>query len=385
MRSGFVLDGVLLIALLLANPAQGLAEPFPEIELSSLDTKAPGLSSACDQYQLTFTTARYYANDAHRVAMSALDIRNTEQRSAKARESLPILERIREAEFDKLKAGDGRRIALDNDYAVLKYAAGQADYKWVANEANKNFELLRRDASTPEDGAYLLHLAIGGFGPASATTFRRTEGDLQPVLSLTRQLVALLGKDPDAFYFLDQYLREDLRYMDNQFDPALKVKAALELRKLALASGSARVLYNANISLLRDLPRISAHKAARDIAAGIFEVASARVRHMRDARLRDIQRNLPSDCWTEDTAIELINLARPPKAGDGDAAGRYEMEALEAVLFGSLKTDVFAASIPLAKLSAVKAASATTHRFLLRNYRLLQQDDPAEGDGAGGH
>lgn len=376
MHTGFVSGVVLLIALVAANATNVFAEPLPEIELSSSDTEVSGLSSACDQYQLTFTTARYYANDAHRDAIDALGIRNKEQRSAKASKSLPVLERIRAAEFDKLRSGDGRRIVLDNDYAVLRYAAGQADYKWVANEAKKNFELLRRDARTPADGAYLLRLAIGDLGPAGA--FQRTEGDLKPVLALTRQLVELLGKDPDALYFLEQYLREDLRYIDNRFDPVEKVKAALELRKLALASGSARVLYNANISLLRDLPRINAHGAASDIAAGIFEVASARLRHMRDARLRDVQRNVPSDCWTEEAAIELINLARPPKASDGDAAERYEMEALEAVLFGSLRTDVFGAAIPLAKLSAVKAASATTHRFLMRNYRLLQQDDPGE-------
>lgn len=92
---------------------------------------------------------------------------------------------------------------------------------------------------------------------------------------------------------------------------------------------------------------------------------------MRAARLRG-EREISADCWADDLVVERINELLKETYTRDEAVKAYLAEALESVLFGTLETDAFGASIHLAKLAALKAADAEAYRWLMAHHDVLQ-------------
>lgn len=357
-----------------------------EGRMESAGEGAAGISlpQSCDHQTKPSYQARFYAGERHREAMTTLAIFDSTERAQRTRGALAGFVEEKNAATAVLPRNDGRRLVLEGDHALLRYAAGEWDYGRTGDALRQIFAALRDSASTAADGEYLLYLALGRFGQVRFDGLGGDSRDSGAALSLTARIEKLTGPRSGMHLLLQAYLDSDTNSLPEYRNPADdKIAAGREMLRIATAAVNRRGAYTASAHLIRDLWRDGQKDEAVQTARALYPEAVARLEHMRAARLRG-ETELPTDCWADDLVVETINDILKDEYDRDEAVRAYTAEALETVLFGTLETDTFGASIHLSKLAALKTADDDAYRFLMANYKVLQgwetetSDLPAE-------
>lgn len=347
------------------------------LRIEAADSAIPELSEVCEGKNGDTNSSRYFFDDNHRAAVAVLEIGDQNSRKTAAAGAFQRLAKIRKAALASFAQNDTRRAIIDADYGLLGYAAGKIEHADAEAKLKAAFAYLYENGKTEQDGNYLIYIAKGPPG-FSRIGWQAKERD--SAVSLASRLAEMMGANREIYFPIKEYLASDLNNHPDYREKATdKVSAALTLRQMSLAANDLYSLYIANSHLIRDFPGAGEDAAAAILGKAMYPAAVVRLNHMRDEALRTGQ-NHRDGCWAEDAVIANINKILKTTYTNEQAKAAYMNEALESVLFGTLETDVFGASIHLSKLAAVKSADSALYRYLLANLNRLQgrPDDPAD-------